>query len=82
MTPFQGFEFFDFLNYLCLIWSPLPTKSAGACANLEDTTEGLCVEMRADMHITGDLLFMWDVLPIFRNIVPIAASQKTLILTL
>jgi hypothetical protein len=32
------------------------------------------------MRITGGILFVWDVVPSFRNIVSVAASQKNLIL--
>jgi hypothetical protein len=75
MKPCQGLEFFlIFLIYLCPTGDPLLAKSAEACANLEDTSEGLCVKMRADMRIIGDLLFIWDVLLSFQNVVSVAAS--------
>jgi hypothetical protein len=44
--------------------------------NSEDTSKGLCFETRADIRIIGGLLFMWDVVLSFQNIVLVAISQK------
>jgi hypothetical protein len=64
-----------FLNfYLCI--SDLGPASRKICRSLRKI-QGLCVKMRVDMHITGDLLFMWDIVPSFWNIISVAASQKT-----
>jgi hypothetical protein len=45
--------------------------------NSEDTSKGLCIEARADMRITSSLLFMWDIVHNFRNVVSVTVSQKS-----
>jgi hypothetical protein len=57
--------------------TPTSSKSAGACANLENNAEGLFDKTRADMCILGCLLFMCGIVPNFRFAVLVAASQKT-----
>jgi hypothetical protein len=44
-------HFFWFFQLFMPDFGPFPVKLAGACANSEDTSKGLCVETRADMRI-------------------------------
>jgi hypothetical protein len=45
--------------------------------NLKYTFEGLRIKKRADMHILGGLLFMWDGVPMFQNAVSVVTPQNT-----
>jgi hypothetical protein len=58
-------HFFDFFEFVMLDLVLHLAKSAGASQNLEDTSEGLRIETRADMRILDGLLFMWGVVPSF-----------------
>jgi hypothetical protein len=52
-------------------------KSVAACVKSKKQLQGLRDKTRADMHIPGGLLFMWNVVPNFPFAILIAASQKS-----